>query len=151
MHRLERMKDQLIELASQQLAKGADKVSTQEMGMVIDMIKDLCCAEREAAETEYYEAVTEAMGDSGRYGYADDRADRGGRRGRKGYDMMPDGPDDRMGYRNSKGQYARGPRRGRRMGYSEDAMENLRTMMEDADPERRRQLMRDLEDLMREM
>ena len=151
MHRVEKMKDQLIELASQQLAKGADKVNTQEMGMVVDMIKDLCCAEREAAETEYYECVLDSMEDPDRYGYEPSYGSSRSRGGRRGYeDMMPEEPD-RMGYRNSKGQYAKAPRRMRRRGYSDESVENIRAMMEEADPERRKQLKRDLENLMREM
>ena len=39
----------------------------------------------------------------------------------------------------------------RRSGYSEESIDNIRQMMEDADPERKRQLKRDLEDLMSEM
>lgn len=153
MHRVEKMKDQLIDIAVQQLAKGTDKVNTQEMGLVVDMIKDLCCAERECAETEYYEAVTEAMGEPGRYGYP---GGRGGRTGRRGYEgMMPEDPDDRMGYANQYGRnWPANPsnrRRNRRRGYSDDSMDNLRSMMDEADPERRRQLMRDIEDMMREM
>ncbi|MBO9161981.1 MAG: hypothetical protein J7E10_13700 [Escherichia coli] len=56
--------------------------------------------------------------------------------------------DGRMGYRNRYGHHRR---RMRRSGYSEESIDNIRQMMEDADPERKRQLKRDLEDLMSEM
>ena len=61
--------------------------------------------------------------------------------------------DDMEGYRNSKGQYARKPsrRRMRRYGYSDDSIDNIREMMEEADPERKKQLKRDLQELMQEM
>lgn len=39
----------------------------------------------------------------------------------------------------------------RRRGYTEESVENIRSMMEEADPARREQLKRDLEELMREM
>lgn len=66
---------------------------------------------------------------------------------------MMDDRNDRMGYRDSKGRYARNPnrRRMRRSGYSEESIENLRQMMEDANPERKHQLKQDLEELVREM
>lgn len=157
MHRVARMKDQLLELASKQLAQGAEKVDTQEMGMVVDMIKDLCCAEKDAAEADYYESVVDAMEEGGRYGYEPSRSNRSnvGRGGRQGYDMTPDEPDDRMGYANQYGRnWPANPsnrRRMRRRGYSDESVENIRSMMEDADPERRKQLKKDLEELMREM
>ena len=60
-----------------------------------------------------------------------------------------------MGYKNQYGNWPANPanrrRRMRRRGYSEESVENLRQMMEEADPERKRQLKQDLEELMREM
>lgn len=145
-----KMKDKLCEYAHQQMQQGLDRVDTREMGAVIDMIKDLAEAERSCMEADYYESVVEAMdGGEGRYGYD------GGSRGRSGYRVeSPDGEGGRMGYRNQYGNWPANPknrRRMRRRGYTEESVENLRSMMEEADPARREQLKRDLEELMREM
>lgn len=61
--------------------------------------------------------------------------------------------EGRMGYRNQYGNFPANPknrrRRMRRSGYREESIDDLRQMMEDADPERK--LKRDLEELMSEM
>lgn len=147
------MKEQLVRLAESQLKGGAENVDTHEMGMVVDMIKDLAEAEKSCWEAEYYMSVVEAMEDDGRYGY--DRQGYDGEYGRQGYqESYYTGNDNRMGYRDSKGRFAKRPnRRGysrMRQGYSEESVENLRQMMEDADPARKEQLKKDLQNLMRE-
>ena len=150
-----KMKDKLCEYAHQQMQQGLDRVDTREMGAVIDMIKDLAEAERSCMEADYYESVVEAMEEGGdRYGYDDGSS--GGSRGRSGYRMeSPDGEGGRMGYKNQYGNWPANPanrrRRMRRRGYTEESVENIRSMMEEADPARREQLKRDLEELMREM
>lgn len=150
MHRIKKMKEKLIEEAQNRM-DNLDGGSIEQMGQIIDMIKDLSEAEKACLEAEYYDSVIDAMDGDGRYGY-DDRGDSGNRQGYRESYMMDD-RNDRMGYRDSKGRYARNPnrRRMRRSGYSEESIENLRQMMEDADPERKRQLKQDLEELMREM
>ena len=70
--------------------------------------------------------------------------------------MMDNNGDSegRMGYRDQYGNFPANPknrRRMRRSGYSGESIGNIRQMMEDAGPERKRQLKRDLEDLMPEM
>lgn len=69
--------------------------------------------------------------------------------------MMRDGGDnDRMGYKNQYGNWPANPKNRRRMkrrGYSEESIENIRQLVEEADPARREQLKRDLQDLMQEM
>lgn len=148
-----KMKDKLCEYAHQQMQQGLDRVDTREMGAVIDMIKDLAEAEKSCVEADYYESVVEAMEDGGgRYGY-----DEGGSPdGRSGYRVeSSDGEGGRMGYRNQYGNWPANPanrrRRMRRRGYTEESVENIRSMMEEADPARREQLKHDLEELMREM
>lgn len=147
-----KMKDKLCEYAHQQMQQGLDRVDTHEMGAVIDMIKDLAEAERSCVEADYYESVVEAMEDSGgRYGY-----DEGGSPGgRSDYRMeSSDGEGGRMGYRNQYGNWPANPknrRRMRRRGYTEESVENIRSMMGEADPARREQLKHDLEELLREM
>lgn len=153
MHRIKKMKEKLIEEAQNRM-DNLDGGSIEQMGQIIDMIKDLSEAEKACLEAEYYDGVIDAMDGDGRYGY-DDRGGSGDRQGYRESYMMDDrnDRDGRMGYRDSKGRYARNPnrRRMRRSGYSEESIENLRQMMEDADPERKRQLKQDLEELMREM
>lgn len=150
MHRIKKMKEKLIEEAQNRM-QNMDGGSIEQMGQIVDMIKDLSEAEKACLEAEYYDSVIDAMDGDGRYGY-DDRGGSGDRQGYRESYMMDD-RNDRMGYRDSKGRYARNPnrRRMRRSGYSEESIENLRQMMEDADPERKRQLKQDLEELMREM
>lgn len=160
-HKICKMKDKLCDYASQQMERGLDNVDTREMGMVVDMIKDLAEAEKACLEAEYYDTVIDAM-DSGsdRYGYTGQGGSGDGRSGNRSgyrdpYMMEEDGEGGRMGYRNQYGDFPANPknrrRRMRRSGYSEESIENIRQMMEDADPERKRQLKRDLEELMQEM
>lgn len=159
MHRIKRMKEKLIEEAQSRM-QNMDGGSIEQMSQIVDMIKDLSEAEKACLEAEYYDCVIDAMEEGGRYGYDGQGGNAGGRSGgRQGYRepyMMDDDGDGegRMGYRDSKGRYARNPNRRRRMrrsGYSEESIDDIRQMMEDADPERKRQLKRDLEELMSEM
>ena len=155
MHRIKKMKDQLIEEAQGRM-QNIDGGSIEQMGQIIDMIKDLSEAEKACLEAEYYDTVIDAMnGEDERYGYDDGRSTR---RGRQDYPyMMDDDDNDRMGYKNQYGNWPANPknrsrrRRMRRSGYSEESVENLRQMMQEADPERRKQLKKDIEDLMQEM
>lgn len=146
MERLYRIKDKLIGCVEREMSKGIENVNTHEMGMVIDMIKDLSEVEKSCAEADYYESVVDAMDEgSGRYGY--DGPDRSHSR------MAQGGERDRMGYKNQYGNWPANPknRRMRRRGYTEESIENLRQMVEEADPARREQLKRDLQELMQEM
>lgn len=142
MQRIKRMKDKLIEEAQSRL-QNMDGGSIEQMGQIIDMIKDLSEAEKSCLEAEYYDSVIDTMENGQRYGY------------REPYMMDNNGDSEgRMGYRNQYGNFPANPknrRRMRRSGYSEESIDNIRQMMEDADPERKRQLKRDLEDLMSEM
>lgn len=143
MHRIQEMKDKLIREAQSRMEQ-MDGGSIEQMGQIIDMIKDLSEAEKSCLEAEYYEAVVDAMDGEGRYGY--DGQKQGGYR--DGYY-----PDERMGYRNSQGQYAKRPsrRRMRRSGYTDESVENIREIMEGADPERKKQLKRDIQDMLQDM
>lgn len=155
MQRIKRMKDKLIEEAQSRL-QNMDGGSIEQMGQIIDMIKDLSEAEKSCLEAEYYDSVIDAMENGQRYGYDGQGGNAGGRQGyRESYMMDNNGDSEgRMGYRNQYGNFPANPknrRRMRRSGYSEESIDNIRQMMEDADPERKRQLKRDLEDLMSEM
>lgn len=164
MHRIKKMKEKLIEEAQNRM-QNMDGGSIEQMGQIVDMIKDLSEAEKACLEAEYYDTVIDAMdGESDRYGYPSQGGSGGSRGGSSGsgrsgyrdpYMMEEDGEGGRMGYRNQYGNFPANPknrrRRMRRSGYSEESIENIRQMMEDADPERKRQLKRDLEELVQEM
>ena len=108
--------------------KGPERMNVQEVGMLADVVKDLAEAEKSCWEAEYYMSVTEAMQD-GSMGY--DGMGYGSSQGRQG----------RMGYnpnRDSMGRYAR---RGYSRGYGyDDAMQEVRQMMQTADPQERERL-----------
>lgn len=55
------MKERLVDCAKAELSKGTEMVNTQEMGQVIDMIKDLAEAEADCMKACYYQAICEAM------------------------------------------------------------------------------------------
>lgn len=154
MHRITRMKDRLIEEAQSRM-ENLDGGSIEQMGRIIDMIKDLAETEKACMEADYYDSVVEAMDGDDRYGYdpQGSRSSVGRPGGGRRYEAMDDG--DRMGYKNQYGNWPANPanrrRRMRRRGYSEESVENLRQLMEEADPERKRQLKQDLEELMQEL
>ena len=154
MQRIKRMKDKPIEEAQSRL-QDMDGGSIGQMGQTIDMAKDLSEAERSCLEAEYCDSVIDAMENGRRYGYDGQGGNAGGRQGHRESYVMDDGDGEgRMGYRNRYGNFPANPknrRRMRRSGHSEESIDNIRQMMEDADPERKRRLKRDLEDLMPEM
>lgn len=113
--RIHEMKETLTEWAKNELEKGKECVCTEEMGQVIDMIKDLASAEKDCYEAKYYKSIVEAMEEAteGRAGY-DNWRYASGRFAPKGHGhmvgwttpyvdpyMMQMGPDStpyRMGY-----------------------------------------------------
>lgn len=72
-----KMREHLVEAAKKNMDAGIECVNTDEMGKVIDMIKDLYQAEKYHNESQYYAAIAEAMEEaseeeySGRMGYSD--------------------------------------------------------------------------------
>ncbi len=81
------MKEKFISWSKEEMEKGKDCVDTQEMGDVVDMIKDLADAEKNIWKACYYKTVVHAMEE---------------------YDEESD-DDDRMGYDNwrySSGKFA---------------------------------------------
>ncbi len=74
---LKEFKESLLECCKAEAAKkGLDCVDTQELGEVVDMIKDLAEAEKSCMEALYYQKVTEAMlsYEEPRYGYNQNRS-----------------------------------------------------------------------------
>lgn len=85
MHRIERMKEKLIEEAQSRM-QNMDGGSIEQMGQIVDMIKDLSEAEKACLEAEYYDGVIDAMENGRRYGYDGQGGNAGGRSGgRQGY------------------------------------------------------------------
>lgn len=134
--------------------------------MMIDDIKDLAEAEKSCWEAEYYRSVTEAMED-GKMGYDGGMGYRGNRGG-MGYGQGQGGSNQGRGYRrgyeresrrgyrgqsrDSMGRYTsrRGYRRMENYGH-DDMMQEIRQMMETADPQEREQLKMQLRQMMTEM
>ena len=90
--RIHDMVEKLTKCTEMELEKGIENVDTEEMGEVVDMIKDLC-------EAEYYAKVSKVMDehdfdnaeeimDEGRRGYRGQPRDSRGRYMRRGYDEM---------------------------------------------------------------
>lgn len=90
---LNEVKHSLIDAVKMEVAKGVQNIDAEELGEVIDMIKDLAEAEKACMEACYYENVTEAMSEDGE--------------GRMGYD----------GWRYSSGRFAPKGRGHRVYGY----------------------------------
>lgn len=79
------LKDKLMCAAKQEMAKGIVNVNTQEMGAVVDMIKDLADAEEKCWKACYYKKIVEAM---------DEEKEREEMMAKMGME----GGSDRMGY-----------------------------------------------------
>ena len=125
------LKDELLMQAEQDVHEGG-QVDPE----TIDGIRDLAEAEKACWEASYYRAVTEAMED-GQMGYDGGmgRQGRGYRRGQDGQGGQ--GRGYRRGYRgrDSMGRYTS------RKGYgNQDMMQEVRQMMETADPQEREQM-----------
>lgn len=138
---LNEVKHTLLDAVKMQVSGGLESVNTEELGEVVDMIKDLASAEKDCMEAAYYELVCEAMSgeENGRMGYdrwryASGRfAPKG--RGTYGYLPSPNGTmmmDDTMGYvrddRNgaaNRGTMRSTERTANRMGYHDKAMDGM--------------------------
>lgn len=141
---LNELKHTLIEAAKMEAAKGIENINTEEMGEVVDMIKDLASAEKDCMEACYYETVTDAMsGEDERAGYdrwryASGRFAPKGRGTRTGYTpdrMMPQN-NGRMGYHDAK---------------MDEVMASVQTMWDKANVEDRENLKEQLKDLVYKM
>lgn len=65
------IKNQVLDRIDQDLReRGIERADMTQMGMMVDMVKDLAEAEKDCWKAEYYRSVTEAMGD-GKSGYGD--------------------------------------------------------------------------------
>jgi hypothetical protein len=148
--KIKEQKDALLKRLEQVInEKGPERMNVQEAGMLSDQIKDLAEAEKACWEAEYFRSIAEGMDAYGYEGMGYDQSDSnggissgGGRSGyeRRGYEQG--GYGYRRSGRGSANQYG-GSRRGYRMGH-QDAIESLRMEMQEADPQRRQQLMQEI-------
>lgn len=129
------IKHTIVDAVKAQMAQGVECVDTEEMGEVVDMIKDLAQAEKSCMEAAYYELVCEAMQGDDSYGYDRWRYSSGrfapkGRGSIRGYlpPYMNDG-DTSMGYdrtdgrtRSNSSTYDSASGRSMRYGYTPETM-----------------------------
>lgn len=77
------IKDQLVEWSKEEIGKGREMACTEELGEVVDMIKDLAEAEEKCWKACYYKSIVEAMKEAKeeeeRYGYNPHRSATTGR------------------------------------------------------------------------
>ncbi len=126
--KIKEAKDDILAYLSKEINRyGGDKMDLAAIEKITDAVKDMAEAEKACWEAEYYRAVAEAM-EGGSYGY--DSMPTGGTA------PMGYGTRGRMGYRDSRGRYAR-------RGYHE-GMDSLREEMQQATPEEREKMKREM-------
>ena len=159
MERMSRIEAKLLDMLEDGSAKGLEAVNAEEMGEVVDMVKDL-------AEAKYYCSVVHAMQETDPMGYNRNRDQHGrftmgydpmdgmsrykGVRGPDSYaydeiaDPMRNGPSHgvRNGYGGAMGRYHEA-----RMGYQHQSTADNRRMMEQTADEH----MKEVEDSIREI
>lgn len=147
MYRLHEIKDTLIHSVARQM-KHIDSVDTEELGEVVDMIKDI-------AEAIYYCTVTEAMEGQDRAYYGGGRSNQyyGGNSGQGYYTEreypieMKEGrsPNSRRMYMEAKEQHHPKEAKMRELErYAQELTQDISEMIEDASPEERQTLARKL-------
>lgn len=131
-------KNRILEhIAHQMQERGVEGVNTNELGMLVDMVKDLAEAEKSCYEADYYRSVSEAMENGGQLGYSNNYENGYGNRG-AGYTQQ-----NRSGWSN---QYGSGRSRGH-MGYT-DMAESVRMAMQGMAPDERDRMREQLRGIM---
>ena len=134
--KIREIKDQALKRMEQSInERGIERADVTEMGKLADVVKDLAEAEKACWEAEYYRSVTEAM-EEGSMGYEDGMEYARGGQGGSSRGYSQGGQSYRRGYnpnRDSMGRYSRG------YGH-QDMMQEVRQMMETADPQERERL-----------
>lgn len=122
------MKDKLVSWAQEAMMNGKQVINTDEMGKVVDMIKDLAEAEEKCWKACYYKKVIEAMQEA---------------------------PQGRMGYMPNWGRepWENPPTHEVRMGYTNptEMAKSIRDMWSTADPKTKSNLRTELNNLVEEM
>lgn len=146
------MKDKLVSWAQEAMMNGKQDINTEEMGKVVDMIKDLAEAEEKCWKACYYKKVIEAMQETpqGRMGY-DNWRSADGRFADKGtgtyYGYMPN-----WGREPWENPPTHEVRMGN-MGYTNptEMAKSIRDMWSTADPKTKSNLRTELNNLVEEM
>lgn len=158
--KLEDAKDRLIDAFNGSISKGIENIDAEEAGEVTDMIKDLAEAEKECWEACYYKSIVEAMDESKsneKMGYDSWRyangefAPKG--RGTRGYtpvymngdNFYDDLSDHMIGYTDGGSNGARSTKS--RMGYSEDPIDELSKLWQEADSDTKHRMKAALEEM----
>ena len=151
-NRIYELKNKVLERIDHEVAEnGIERMDVQEMGMMVDMVKDLAEAEKSCWEADYYRSVTEAM--EGGRGYMP-MSD--------GYQYQPSGyQPSANGYQGNgyqgtasgrsgwQSQYGSGrTRRGYDMPSGYAAVDGLKQAMQSATPEERERMKRELSSMM---
>lgn len=167
------IKHTLIDAVKMELANGVEMANTEELGAVVDMIKDIASAEESCMEACYYEVVTEAMTDDGKSGYDRWRYSSGrfAPKGSGTYGYLPPVADpdimmaEPMGYDRSRsngnntrtnGSYGYTHKMGMHNGKSskeevEAAVETMGEIWADADSDLRKKMKTHVQDLLYQM
>lgn len=158
------IKHTLIEAVKMELANGVELANTEELGAVVDMIKDIAEAEESCMEACYYEVVTEAMTDDGKSGYDRWRYSSGrfAPKGSGTYGYLPSSDvmtAEPMNYDRpvrSNGSYGYTRTMGIHNGKSskeevESAIETMGEIWADADTDLRKKMKTHLQDLLYQM
>lgn len=180
LNKVTEMKNTLICWAKNEIAKGCETCCTEELGEVIDMIKDLTETEEKCVKTMYYMNINEAMDeyDDDRYGYNSRRYASGqyapAGKGHLGYIETPhmtmphrsQSGNIRSGYYSQPFEDFRMAKRNYTQSGSEsdkkrmhdhanehimNSVDSIREMWKDADPELKHRIKNDMSSLVNEM
>lgn len=115
-----------------------ERIDVEEVGKLVDMVKDLAEAEEKCWKAQYYRKVTEAMEQGQQAGYG------GGTGSSAGYGSGGSGGGGRQGYGTTARQGYSGGGGGGSQGYGsmghEEFMEPLRMALQQAGPDERERL-----------
>lgn len=158
MKELKELKHDLIDAVKTQVAGGLESVNAEELGEVVDMIKDLAEAEKACMEAWYYGEIAEAMDDGeekmgyDRWRYASGRF---APKGRGTYGYMPPEPVMNEGVYTTARHYTEEKPHMARMGYDKDSVEGvidtMGEMWSKADKATKRKMRAHVEDFMHQM
>lgn len=144
------IKDRIVNIVHTMAEGDISKINTAELGMAVDMIKDMCEAEEKCWKACYYQQICMAMDEEhgdGRLGYDHWRYSSGR--------FAPTGHGHLSGY-PSMSKHMSDPAI-HRMGFHEDGRDmgetlmSIKETMHTADPEMKRKLKADLANLLAEM
>lgn len=145
------IKNKLIEKVEDDIAKYTlDKIDVRNLGLTVDMIKDLAEAEEKCWKARFYAATIQEMGGSGAAGYSQQGGQpRSGYPQQQGGQMRSGYPYDGMsGYGGPSGYGSQ------RMGYAASGhveVKDLKRKMMEASPSEKRELARELQEILEEM